>query len=124
MGTIEPQVRAGTFDRRWTPGPHTDEELLHGLLAGGMAGVVSHPMDNVLWKIGLLCDGDPDSQFGLSGVDTLSREEVLGLVAAASGFSPDRLVRWGPVRVQPEPVLRECRAMGDDARYRDPDGNR
>src|SRR5205809_6744281 len=114
MAAPEPNLlRIPKPDDRWVPRPYPPEELLDALIDGGMAGVVSHPMDNVLWKIGLLCDGDPDSQFGLSGVDTLSREEVLGLVAAASGFSPDPLVRWGPVRVQPEPVLRECRAMGD-----------
>jgi hypothetical protein len=70
-------------------------------------------MDNVLWKIGLLCDGDPEAQFGLSGVDVMSEEQVLALIGAASGFEPDPYVRWGPVRVQPEPILAECRRMGD-----------
>ena len=78
-----------------------------------MAGVVSHPMDNVLWKVGLLCDGDPDAQFGLSGVDVMSEEAVLALIGDASGFEPDPYVRWGPVRVRPEPILAECRRMGD-----------
>jgi hypothetical protein len=110
---IHPHERVGTADRRWTPAPHAEEELIDGLLRGGMAGVVSHPMDNVLWKIGMLCDGEPDSQFGLTGVDTLSRSEVLALVGEASGFEPEPSVRWGPVRVRPEPVLAECRAMGD-----------
>src|SRR6266540_4521236 len=113
MRSIEPQERAGAFDRRWTPAPHSEDDLLRGMIAGGMAGVVSHPMDNVLWKIGLLCDGDPDAQFGLSGVDVMTRQEVLALVGAESGFTPDPHVRWGPVRVQPEPILAACRAMGD-----------
>ncbi|HEX9376251.1 MAG TPA: phosphatase [Actinomycetota bacterium] len=113
MRSIEPQERAGAFDRRWTPAPHSEDDLLRGMIAGGMAGVVSHPMDNVLWKIGLLCDGDPDAQFGLSGVDVMTRQEVLALVGAESGFEPDPYVRWGPVRVQPEPILAACRAMGD-----------
>jgi Phosphatase len=78
-----------------------------------MAGVVSHPMDNVLWKIALLCEGDPVSQFGLSGVDGLDPVEVLALVAEASGFDPDPATRWGPVRVMPEPVLRACQEVGD-----------
>lgn len=107
---IESQERT---DGRWTPAPHTEDELLDGLIRGGMAGVVSHPMDNVLWKVGLLCDGDPEAQFGLSGVDVMSDGEVLALIGDASGFEPDPYVRWGPVRVQPEPILAECRRMGD-----------
>jgi hypothetical protein len=77
-----------------------------------MAGVVTHPMDNVLWKIGLLCDGDPGSQFGLTGVDTLTEERVLQLVADESGIDPDPARRFGPVRVDPEPVLRACEGLG------------
>src|SRR5436309_907835 len=78
-----------------------------------MAGVVTHPMDNVLWKIGLLCDGDPGSQFGLTNVDTMSESAVLGLVAELSGFEPDPARRFGPVRVDPEPVLAACEQVGD-----------
>src|SRR5438046_299988 len=111
--SIDSQERRSGFDRRWTPGAFAEGELLNGLLRGGMAGIVSHPMDNVLWKLGLLCDGDPVSQFGLSGVDVLSVEQVLALVGEASGFEPDPYVRWGPVRVRPEPILAECRRMGD-----------
>src|SRR3954451_19586093 len=110
---IGSRERRSGYDRRWTPAVFTEDELLDGLLRGGMAGVVSHPMDNVLWKVGLLCDGDPVSQFGLSGVDVLSEDQVLALIAEASGFEPDPYVRWGPVRVQPEPILAECRRMGD-----------
>src|SRR5436309_7591448 len=72
-------------DERWVPRPYPREELLDALIEGGMAGVVTHPMDNVLWKIGLLCDGDAGSQFGLSGVDVLGEAEVLRIVAEASG---------------------------------------
>src|SRR5262245_39443718 len=110
---IRSRERGEGFDRRWTPSRFPEEELLDGLLRGGMAGVVSHPMDNVLWKVGLLCDGDPDAQFGLSGVDVMPEEQVLALIGGASGFEPDPYVRWGPVRVQPEPILAECRRMGD-----------
>ena len=114
MAAIEPHpARTSKTDPRWEPGTYAREELRRGLIDGGAAGVVSHPMDNVLWKIGLLCDGDPRSQFGLSGVSGLSRAEVLALVARASGFEPDPDVRWGPVRVDPEPVLRACEAVGD-----------
>ena len=111
---MEPQAALfAKTDDRWVPAAYPREELLAGLVAGGMAGIVSHPMDNVLWKIGLLCDGDPDAQFGLTGVSGMPRGEVLRLVADASGFEPDPLVRWGPVRVDPEPILRTCEAAGD-----------
>jgi histidinol phosphate phosphatase hisN-like protein len=114
MEAIEPQAALfAKTDDRWVPAPHPREELLAAIVSGGMAGIVSHPMDNVLWKIGLLCDGEPDSQFGLRGVAGLPPGEVLRLVAEASGFAPDPLVRLGPVRVDPEPVLRECEAAGE-----------
>jgi histidinol phosphate phosphatase hisN-like protein len=114
MEAIEPQLpRAVDLDARWIPGPFARDDLLRGLLDGGMAGVVSHPMDNVLWKIGLLCDGDDMSQFGMIGVDRLSRTEVLELVAEASGFEPDPRVRLGPVRVTAERILAACEEAGD-----------
>lgn len=100
-------------DDRWTPGDHPRDALLGAMVAGGMAGVVSHPMENVLWKIGLLCGGDRRSQFGLSGLDRFDRSEVLGLVAEAAGFVPDGHVRWGPVMVQAERILAACEEAGD-----------
>ncbi len=114
MAAIEPQRSTlPQTDDRWEPADHPREELLRALVHGGMAGVVSHPMDNVLWKIGLLCDGDPRSQFGLTGLDGFDRGQVLAMVARASGFEPDPLVRWGPVRVDPQPVLAACEAVGE-----------
>jgi Phosphatase len=100
-------------DDRWVPREYPREILLDALIEGGMAGVVTHPMDNVLWKIGLLCDGDLGSQFGLTGVDTLTEGKVLRLVAQESGIDPDPARRFGPVRVGPEPVLRACEGLGD-----------
>jgi Phosphatase len=100
-------------DDRWIPRSYPREVLLDALIEGGMAGIVTHPMDNVLWKIGLLCDGDPGSQFGLSDVDTLTEGRVLRLVADASGIDPDPARRFGPVRVDPEPVLSACEGVGD-----------
>jgi hypothetical protein len=107
------QAPGGDAEDHWVPAPHPRDELLRAMVAGGMAGVVSHPMDNVLWKIGLLVGGDTRSQFGLSGLDRFDRNEVLGLVADAAGFVPDRRIRWGPVRVQAERILEACEEAGD-----------
>jgi len=100
-------------DERWQPKAHPREELLKAIMHGGMAGVVSHPLDNVLWKIGLLCDGDDRSQFGLTGVCDLSEPEVLKLVSKASGWSPEPESRFGPFRVAAERVLEDCERVGD-----------
>jgi len=78
-----------------------------------MAGVVSHPLDNVLWKIGLLCEGDVVSQFGLTRVCDLTDAEVMRLVSEASGWTPNDGARFGPFRVDPERVLDECERLGD-----------
>src|SRR5256714_3409645 len=116
MSAPDPQpafARLPAPDERWEPRPYPREELLGALVHGGLAGVVSHPLDNVLWKIGLLCDGDEHSQFGLSGATALSESEVLQLVADASGFAPDPSARFGPVRVDGERVLEACEIAGD-----------
>jgi hypothetical protein len=100
-------------DERWQPKQYPREELLAAILHGGMAGVVSHPLDNVLWKIGLLCDGDERSQFGLTGASTFSEAEVLRIVCEASGWTPEPASRFGPFRVAAEHVLEACEAVGD-----------
>jgi len=101
-------------DERWNPQPCSREELVGGLVEGRAAGVVMHPMDNVLRHIELLCAGDPDKQFGMSGLaGALGEEQVLAVVAAASGFTPDPEVRAGPVEVDPELVLAACDEAGE-----------
>lgn len=102
------------IDDRWAPRPVDRDELILGLLEGRAAGEeVSHPFDNVLRNIRLLLDGDPDKQFGMTGLQTLSAEEVLALVGRAAGFEPDPLARTGPVPVDPDQVLDACEAVGD-----------
>jgi Phosphatase len=105
---------AGPEDR-WTPRPYPRGELRRALLVGGVAGLeVTHPLDNVLWKIERLCGGDPDVQLGIRGLaGSLTPWEVLERVAEASGFDPDPSARWGPVAIDPDRVIDACEAAGD-----------
>src|SRR2546423_2825324 len=112
MEAIEPQVPQPGDRGDWTPRAYPREELLRALVRGAMAGVVSHPLDNVLWKIGLLCDGDERSQFGLSRVCDMTEGEVLGLVTEASGWTPEPAARFGPFRVAAERILEDCELVG------------
>lgn len=98
---------------RWVPADHPREALIDGLLDGGVAGINSHDRPNVLWKVQRLVEGDPALTFGLSGVSDMSFEEVLGLTAAAGGFSADPEVTHGVVIVDPERVLRALEPVGD-----------
>lgn len=107
-------ARLPAIDGRWAPGRWDRAELRRALLDGGIAGPqVSHPMDNVLGNIALLCEGDHDKQFGMTGLQTFSPEEVYRFVAEASGFAVDPTVRSGPTPVDPDLVLRGCDAYGD-----------
>jgi Phosphatase len=101
-------------DQRWEPGEYTDAELLDGLLQGGVAGVATHPLDNVRRNIKMLIEGDPDKQFGLRGLPGgLSFDQILGLVETAAGEPTDREARYGPVHIAPEPILQRCLRVGD-----------
>jgi hypothetical protein len=115
MDVIERHAaRLPRIDDRWTPREIDRDELVRGLLEGRIAfEEVSHPFDNVLGNIRLLLSGDPDKQFGMTGLRTFSDAEVLALVGAAAGFEPEEGVRSGPVPVDPELVLQACEAVGD-----------
>lgn len=105
--------RVGGLDL-WEPGQFEREELLEALVGDGPAGLNAHDRPNVLWKIRHLCDADPDLQFGLSGVDCLSSDEVLAIMAEAGGFpletGPDD---EGAVWVDPLKVIEGFEAIGD-----------
>lgn len=103
------------LDDRWTPRPYGRSELAHALWRSGIAGPqVSHDLENVLRNIRLMCDGDPDKQFGLSDlVGAFSPREVLELVGREAGFEPDHTATHGPVPVDPDHVLDRCEAVGD-----------
>ena len=103
------------IDERWIRRVHDREGLIRGLLEGRIAGPsLSHPLDNVLRNIGLLCEGDPDKQFGMSGLTgEFGPDEVLELVGRAAGFTPDPNATTGSVPVDPELVIQACEAVGD-----------
>jgi hypothetical protein len=103
------------IDDRWTGRVQAHDELIRGLLEGRIAGPsLSHPLDNVLRNIRLLCEGDPDKQFGMSGLaGEFAPAEVLELVGRAAGFTPDPNASTGPVPVDPELVIQACEAVGD-----------
>jgi hypothetical protein len=70
-------------------------------------------MENVLLNIALLLQGDDDKLFGMTGLQSLTAAEVLGLVGEAAGFVPDPDRTAGPVPIDPDLVLDSCGAVGD-----------
>jgi hypothetical protein len=107
-------ARLPTPDERWEPRRVEREELARALLAGGVAGTATHPLDNVRGNALLLNEGDPDKQFGLSGLaGAFDLDAILDLVAAEAGAPIDHDTRDGPVDIRPEPILAACYALGD-----------
>jgi hypothetical protein len=98
---------------RWRRGAYGREDLAEALVAARIAGpITSHDRKNVWWKIQRLVTGDPDSQFGLTGLVGVSAAEVLGLVAAETGFDPDPTIEEGPSSIDPARVLASLEAAG------------
>jgi hypothetical protein len=107
-------ARLPTPDGRWVPRPIGRDELARALLAGGVAGTATHPLDNVRGNALLLNEGDPDKLFGLSGLPgAFDLDAILDLVAAEAGAPIDHDARYGPVDIRPEPILAACDALGD-----------
>jgi Phosphatase len=98
----------------WNPASFSRGELRQALLGDGPAGLNAHDRSNVQWKIRRLCDADPDSRFGLTGVDCLTQAEVLAIMAEAGGFpieaaQEDDLAVW----VDPDRVIDSFEQIGD-----------
>src|SRR2546426_10962663 len=115
MDVIEAHARRlPPIDDRWTVRPHTEEELSRGLMTGGVAGIATHPLDNVRGNILMLLEGDPDKEFGMPGIaNGFDFDGVLDLVERAAGVPIDREARYGPVEIAPAPILEACADMGD-----------
>ena len=113
---IEAHVRRlPPLDDRWVPGELVDRsELERGLLQGGVAGVASHPLDNVRGNALMLLDHDPDKEFGLRGLSRgMDLDRILGIVEAAAGAPIDRDARYGPVEIRPGPIVDACVAVAE-----------
>ena len=99
---------------RAPPGSFSRQQLIDALVDGRIAGdACSHDRPNVRWKIERLVDGDPDLQFGLSGLHGFTQEEVLGMMAEEAGFDPDPTLRTGPICIDPNLVLEGCERAGE-----------
>ena len=76
--------------RRWVRAAHADDALIQALVEGRVAGpVTSHDRRNVGWKLDRLVRGDPDLQFGLTGLTEVPFDKVVALMADEAGFDPD-----------------------------------
>ena len=97
----------------WTPRVVDRTELERALLAGGVAGTATHPIDNVRGNIQKLLDHDPDKEFGLTGLqEGMTLDRVLGLVERAAGSPIDRDARSGPVEIRARPIVDDSVAAG------------
>jgi hypothetical protein len=98
----------------WTPRVVGRTELERALLAGGVAGTATHPIDNVRGNIQKLLDHDPDKEFGLTGLqEGMTLDRVLGLVERAAGSPIDRDARSGPVEIRARPIVDDSVAAGE-----------
>lgn len=115
MDVIEAHSRRlPALDGRWTPRPYPHEELAAALVHGRVAGVATHPLDNVRGNIRMLLEGDPDKQFGLRGLpEAMLFDEVLDLVAREAGAPIDPMQEAGEVHIAPEPILEASRSLGE-----------
>jgi Phosphatase len=114
MDVIEAHARRlPIVDDRFTPRPYPRDELKRALEAGRVAGVATHPLDNVRGNARLLLEGDPDKQFGLTGLqDGLALRDVLDLVSEGAGAQIDPAQEFGDVHIASAPILDACEALG------------
>ncbi len=90
----------------WRPGGFSGQELADALVRAAIAGPVgSHDRANVLWRISRLVDGDPEEQFGISGLRAFSAAEILALIAEETGFDSDPTLQIGGVSIEPSRLL-------------------
>jgi hypothetical protein len=101
-------------DDDWIPRVVDRADLERALLAGGVAGTATHPIENIRGNIQMLLEHDPDKEFGLMGLqEGMTLDRVLGLVERAAGAPIDRDARFGPVEIRARPIVDACLAAGE-----------
>ncbi len=80
-------------------------DLRAHLVDGRIAGDVATPREDNLRKYGFLADGLPKAMFGLRPSRAWGFEDVLALMAARVGVSPDPAHLDGPDRIDPDLTL-------------------
>jgi len=114
MDVIEAHAaRLPAVDHRWVPRPFERAELEAALVEGGVAGIVSHPLENVRRHVRELLQGDPDKQLGMTGLGGFTEAQVLGLIGELAGSILDPRATDGPVEVDPARVLDACEEAGE-----------
>jgi Phosphatase len=112
-----PWLRDTRLSHMWRPQPgsFSEEELADALLGCAAAGAdCSHDRANVSWKVRRMLSGDPDGQFGLSGLTGFAESEVLAMIGEEAGFDPRIFDQGdGPVPIDPYRVLAACRSAGE-----------
>ncbi len=108
-----PDPHARSHGGDWARRAFTIDELAGALVAGRVAGpITSHDRSNVRRKIERLVAGDPDAQFGLRDLGSLSAEDVLAIVAEEADFDANSKIEGGPTPINPLKVLAACEAAG------------
>ena len=98
--------------RGWRRGLYPRQELARALIEAKAAGpATSHDRRNVLSKIQRLVNGEPEAQFGLTGLEGSVRG-VMAMMAEETGFDPDPDLLEGASSIDPYRVLDSLRAAG------------
>ncbi|MDP8956043.1 MAG: phosphatase [Actinomycetota bacterium] len=97
----------------WRPDSFSDQELAEALVRAAIAGPVSsHDRANILWRVGRLVDGDPEEQFGMSGLRTYTVRQILAMIADETGYDADPALPIRGVSIEPERLLRAFKEAG------------
>lgn len=87
-----------------SPGPSRDELRAH-LVTARIAGAVATTREDNLVKYGMFAARVPSAMFGLAPAGSWGPGQVLALMSARVGVSPDATYLHGPDRIDPDRTL-------------------